>query len=153
MPSALVDEAFQDRLDAYWTATPVLTQNEDTKPPTGVDAFLVVQYPVVNSSKPVLGRHYFEDGAARLVLNVKSGIGIADGLAWADTLAWLFREQKFGGIETFVPSAPIINQVNDNGNWFEFSVIVPYRYQFGDAGILDFSLFFNSGYLTLFEDI
>lgn len=130
MPSAAVDAAFKARLGSLWTISPVIGLNNVMEPPTGVDAFLVVQYPVVNSGKPALGRHYFEDGAARLVLNVKAGLDLATGLGWADTLASLFRTQKFGGVETFAPSAPAINDANDDGNWFELSLIVPYRYQF-----------------------
>lgn len=118
------------RLDSLWTISPVIGLNDVMEPPAGVDAFLVVQYPVVNSDKPSLGRRYFEDGAARLVLNVKAGLDLATGLGWADTLAALFRTQKFDGVETFAPSAPVINDSNDDGNWFELSLIVPYRYQF-----------------------
>lgn len=134
MPSAAVEAAFQAKLTADWTGSTVLDGNGDTQPPEGVNAFLVVQYPVVNSQKPVLGRRFFEEGAARLVLNVKVGTGLPDGLALADTLASLFRDRNLGGgIETFTPSAPIINDANDDGNWFELAVIVPYRYQFDDA--------------------
>lgn len=129
MPSAAVEAAFQARLAASWTISQVLG-NGVTEAPDGADAFLIVQYPVVNSEKPVLGRRYFEEGAARMVLQVKREIGLAEGLAWADTLAALFRTVKFSGVETFAPSAPIIDDDNDDGNWFELAVIVPYRYQF-----------------------
>jgi hypothetical protein len=130
MPSAAVDAAFKAKLAAEWTSSPVVGVNGVTDPPKDENAFLVIQYPVVNGEKPVLGGKYFEEGAARLVLNVKSGIGLAEGLTRADTLAALFRSQKFSGVETFAPSAPIVNDSNDDGNWFELSVIVPYRYQF-----------------------
>lgn len=142
MPSAVVDAAFKAKLAASWTVGPVIggsgvndPPDHTTDPPTGVDAFVAVQYPVVNAEKPVLGGRYFEEGAARLVLNVKREIDLAQGLAWGDTLAALFRgsngqNQKFGGVEAFAPSAPIINDANDDGNWFELAVIVPYRYQF-----------------------
>lgn len=137
MPSAAVDTAFKARLASLWTSSPVVGGSRPgdlpeniPEPPSNTDAFLVVQYPVVNSEKPVLNGKYFEDGAARLVLNVQSGVGLSAGLAWADTLANLFRDEKFGGVETFVPSAPIINNTNDDGNWFELAIIIPYRYQF-----------------------
>jgi hypothetical protein len=134
MPSAAVDAAFQSRLAQNWSVGPVLEDNGGVvTPPTGVNVFLVVQYPVVNGTKPVLGRTYWEEGAARLVLSVKSGIGLSAGLGWADTLASLFRNRKFGGVETFAPSSPITNNASDDGNWFELAVIVPYRYEFTDA--------------------
>lgn len=138
MPSAAVDTAFKTKLASSWTVSQVIgglaagdPPENLTGPPSGVDAFMVVQYPVVNGEKPVLHGRYFEEGAARLVLNVKLDVGQSQGLVWADTLAGLFREYRpGGGFETFVPSAPIINDANDDGNWFELAVIVPYRYQF-----------------------
>jgi hypothetical protein len=133
MPSAAVETAFSAKLQSGWTLGPVIGLNGVTEPPDPgtYSSFLVVQYPVVNSDKPVLNGKYFEEGAARLVLNVKSGLSLAVVLPWADTLASLFREYRpGGGFETFTPSAPILNDANDDGNWFELSVIVPYRYQF-----------------------
>lgn len=137
MPSAAVDTAFKTRLRDLWTVSQVVgglgpSDPADTPadPPAGVDVFLVVQYPVVNAEKPGLGRRYFEEGAARLVLNVKVEVGLPQALAWADTLAALFRTQKFDGVETFAPSGAAVDDANDDGNWFELSVIVPYRYQF-----------------------
>jgi hypothetical protein len=134
MPSAAVDAAFHARLTANWSLCPVVTVNLQTEVPESEDAFLVVQYPIQDGSQPGLGRRYFEEGAARFVLNVKVGTGL-DGLAMADTLASLFRDRWIAdGLQTFAPSAPMITDVNDEGNWFVFSVIVPYRYQFDDGG-------------------
>ncbi len=130
MPSAAVDVAFRAKLASGWSTGPVIGPEGVTEPPTGTDSFLVLQYPVANADKPVLHGKYFEEGAARLVLNVRRGLEMTDGLGWADALAALFREYKAGSFETFVPSPPIINDTNDNGNWFELAVLVPYRYQF-----------------------
>lgn len=130
MPAAVVEVAFTARLAASWTVSSVLSPDALASPPEGVNAFLVVQYPVVNAEKPFLGRRYFEEGTAMMVLKVKSGLGLPTGLAWADTLAGLFRHRKFGGIQTFAPIAPTIDDASDDGNWFELTVIVPYRYQF-----------------------
>ena len=137
MPAAAVDAAFKTRLQASWTASPVVGGLDGvlpetiTEPPQGYDAFLVVQYPVVNGEKPVLRGRYFEDGAARLVLNVKREIGQSQSLTWADTLAGLFRDYKpGGGFQTFVPSGPVVNDAIDDANWIEYAISVPYRYQF-----------------------
>lgn len=137
MPAAAVDAAFKTRLQASWTASPVVGGLDGvlpetiTEPPQGYDAFLVVQYPVVTGEKPVLRGRYFEDGAARLVLNVKREIGQSQSLVWADTLAGLFRDYKpGGGFQTFVPSGPVVNDAIDDANWIEYALIVPYRYQF-----------------------
>ena len=137
MPSAAVDTAVKTKLAASWTASPVVggyAANDLietlSEPPENVEAFLVVQYPVVNGEKPVLRGKFFEEGAIRLVLNVKKDVGQSQGLVWSGTLAGLFREyQPGGGFETFVPSAPTVHDANDDGIWLSFSVIVPYRYQ------------------------
>lgn len=139
MPSSAVDTAFKTKLHQSWTVSPVVGGIDGvlpetiTEPPQGYDAFLVVQYPVVTGEKPVLHGRYFEDGAARLVLNVKREIGQTQSLSWAGTLAGLFRDFKsddVAGFETFVPSGPIVNDAIDDANWVEYAVIVPYRYQF-----------------------
>lgn len=133
MPSAATDAAFKVRL-AAWTEGPVAGVGDmpdtQTEPPAGVSNFLVVQYPVVNGEKPVLHGKYWEDGAARLVLNVSRQSGQAYGLQLADTLAALFRDYNpGGGFRTFVPSPPAIDDSIDDGSWVQFSIIVPYRYQ------------------------
>jgi hypothetical protein len=133
MPSAAVEFAFQARLyEATSGDPPAIPAIVSGQPDNGTDAFIVIQYPVVNGSKPVLGRHYFEEGAARLVLNVRRTLEMADALAMADDLASTFRDYKFHGIESFTPSPPIVNDTSNDGNWFSLSVIVPYRYQFYD---------------------
>lgn len=132
MPSAAVEAAFRSRIEANWTQTVVLGINGVTEPPSDGRSFLIVQYPVSNSSRPVVSKKRWEEGAARIVLNVQGGTGLPDGLALADTIADLFRGDHlvFDGVEVFEPSAPIVNDQNDDGNYFELSVIVPYRYQF-----------------------
>ncbi len=139
MPSTAVDTAIKTKLASGWTTSVVVgglavgdPPDPLNEPPEGVDRFLVVQYPVVNNEKPVIHGRYFEEGAVRLVLNVSRNYPIATALPWADALATLFREFRsttVTGFETFVPSAPVINDAMDEGNWNELSIIVPYRYQ------------------------
>lgn len=140
MPSAAVEIAFRTKLVSGWVTAerPMIGVNGVTEPPADVNSFLVVQYPVVNTSKPVLGGRRFEEGIARLVLNVRSGLSLDVVLPWGDTLAALFRgsdgrpykSPTVPGFETGTPSAPIVDDANDDGNWFELAVNVPYRYQF-----------------------
>jgi Bacteriophage related domain of unknown function len=129
--SAAVATAVDARLFANWTATPIIDFDTQTQPPEDAQAFVVVQYPVANGVRPVLGRTFFEEGAFRIVLNVRRGIGLAQGLAWADALSQIFRSvKKFAGVETFVPDGPIIDDNSEDGNWISYAVIVPYRYEF-----------------------
>ena len=133
MSSAAVEAAFQAR---YYEHTlndpPLYPAIISGQPDNTLNVFVILQYPVVNGSKPVLGRHYFEEGAARFVLNVRRSVEMDAALVLADDLAAIFRDRKFYDIETFTPSPPIINDVTNDGNWISLSVIVPYRYQFYD---------------------
>jgi hypothetical protein len=133
MPSAAVESAFQTRLYEFTSGDPpVIPAIVAGQPDDEHDVFIILQYPVVNGSKPALQRRYFEEGAARFVLNVRRTVEMADALGMADDLAAIFRDYKFHGIETFTPSPPIVNEVSNDGNWFTLTVIVPYRYQFDD---------------------
>lgn len=135
MPHPAVDTAFKARIAANFTTIPTIGVNGVTEPPSDGSSFVVIQYPVVNGDKPVLGRRFFEEGAARIVINAARGPAQNDAEAtWAPALASLFRDRKLGGgIETFTPDGPIINDANDDGQYFSLSLIVPYRYQFDDA--------------------
>lgn len=134
MVSKVVAEAFRQHLTgggSEWNGIPVLPLDGDPETPTGEEAFIVIQFPVANSDNPVLGRRFFENGGARIVLNVVRGIGLAQGLEWADAIAALFRVDKLGpGIQTFSSGSPIVDDSNENGQWYSYAVIVPYRYQF-----------------------
>ena len=133
MPSAAVEAAFQARLYEYTLGDPPVYSGDRVGPARQCARCVrVFQYPVVNGSKPVLGRHYFEEGAARFVLNVRRSVEMDAALGLADDLAGIFRDRKFHDIETFTPSPPIVNDTSNDGNWFCLSVIVPYRYQFYD---------------------
>lgn len=135
MPSAAVDTAFKARIAGNFTTIPTIGVSGVTEPPPNGLSFVVLQYPVVNGVKPVLGRHFFEEGAVRIVVNATRGPAENDAqTTWIPALASLFRDRKLGGgIETFTPSGPILNNMNDDGNFVSYSLIVPYRYQFADA--------------------
>lgn len=136
MPAKAVADAVNTYLAASWSATIVVPYDTLADPSAISTAFLVAQYPVVNGIKPVLGRHFWEEGAIRLVLNVRRGIGLAQGLEWCDELRLMFRDVKFGdGLETFTPDGPVIDNNIEEGDWISYSIIVPYRYQY-DSGEL-----------------
>src|SRR4029450_3062612 len=129
MPAKAVIDAVQARLVANWTATVVVDYDTNAYPPD-LDAFLVHQYPVVNGAKPVVDRVFWEEGGIRFVLNVRRGIGLAQGLEWSDELAALFREVKFGDVQCFETSGPIIDDTIEEGDWISYAVIVRYRYEY-----------------------
>ena len=138
MPAAVVEALVTARLSTYLAGSPALAVSlvppNMVAPPSVGNGFVVVQYPVVNGSKPVIERHYFEEGGALIVINLRRSIDIEQALELSDEIASLFRDRNLGsGLETFAPSPPSINDTSDDGNWFTLSVIVPYRYQFTEA--------------------
>ncbi len=133
MPSRAVAQAVDARLIANWTATPIIPYDTQAQPPDNAEAFVVVQYPVVNGIRPMLGRTFWEEGAIRIVLNVKRGVGQPQADEWSDTLKHIFRGVKFDHIECLVPDGPIVDDTIEDGNWVEYSIVVPYRFEFVSA--------------------
>lgn len=131
MPLKLVVDAVEARLAEGWTKCPVVGINLTGNTPKDGSPFVQVSYPVANGEQLTVGAPgqnvYRETGAFRLVVNARRGRGVADGLAWADELAALFRGKEFGGIQTFAPSSPVIDDRNDEGNYFVLSFAVPYQ--------------------------
>jgi hypothetical protein len=130
MPSKPVADAVEARLVANWHETPFIPYDTLAQPPDNAEAFVVIQYPVANAVRPVLGRVFWDEGAIRIVLNVQRGIGQAQGLLWSDMLKDIYRSVKFDGVETFVPDGPVVDDTIENGNWVEYSIVVPYRFEF-----------------------
>lgn len=139
MPSAVVEAAFRERMEANWTDTIIIGVNGVTETPSDGTAFVLIQYPVVQNTRPTLTRRRFEEGTARIILNAPSGDGLPDWLEKADSISDLFRGDKLKigtslNVEIFEPSPPIIDDNNEEGNYFSLAVIVPYRYQFDVSG-------------------
>jgi len=133
MPMAVVKAAFDARYVEFRGNDPPLYDAITVSDVPEDDAFVVIQFPLVTGEQPVLQRHFVEEGAARLVLNVRrEAYEEVAAYEVADDLARIYRLQKFAGVETFTPSSPIVNDTSDDGNWFSLSVIVRYRYQFYD---------------------
>jgi hypothetical protein len=139
MPAAVVEALVTARINTFLADTPpalavsLVPANTVAPPSSDDDAFMVVQYPVVNGSKPVINRRFVEEGGIRIVINVRRSIELEQALALSDDIAGLFRDLRLGnGLEVFTPSTPIINDMSDDANWFALAVIVPYRYQTAD---------------------
>lgn len=134
MPSAAVEEVFRTRLEANWDTADgvILGSNGVTKAPADGSPFVIIQYPVAQNTRPMLTTKRFEEGAARIIYNAEVGSGLEDPLALADAIAAAFRGDRLivSHVEIFEPSPPMINDDNEDGNYCEFAVIIPYRYQF-----------------------
>ena len=131
MPLKLVVDAVEARLAAEWSACPVVGINSGVDAPKDGSSHLVVQYPVSNSSQLTIGAPgqniWREEGAIRVIINRARGDGLSAALTWADQLAALFRGKNFGGVQTFAPTSPAIDDRNDQGNFFQVSISVPYQ--------------------------
>lgn len=134
MPSAAVEAVFRTRLEANWNVADgvILGSNGVTQAPADGSPFVIIHYPVATNTRPMLRTKRFEEGAARIIYNAEVGDGLAGPLAKADSIAAAFRADRLivSGVEIFEPSPPIIGNDNEDGNYYEFAVIVPYRYQF-----------------------
>jgi len=131
MASKAVVDAFEAQIGATWSGLAVVGTNTSGESPSDGSSFIIIQFPVSTAVRITVNTgRYFEEGAARFVINMQRGDGLGAGLTKADALATLFRDVDFGGVETFVPSPPIIDDTNEDGNYYAFAVIVPYRYEF-----------------------
>src|SRR5882724_10371232 len=121
MPSKAVVDAVEARLAANWTTTPVVGINLQPEVPADGSPFLTVQYPVSGGEQVSIGtpgaQRWRENGAIRFVLAIQRGNGVGQGLQWADSLAALFRGKQFSGVNTWAPSAPVLDDSNDRGDY------------------------------------
>lgn len=131
MAMKLVVDAFEGRLSAEWTRCEVFGLNRQGEPPGDGSSFVSVSYPVANSEQLTVGdpgnNVFREEGAVVFTIMAQRGGGVSTGLTWADDLAKLFRSKKFGGITTFAPSSPAIDDRNEDGGYFKLSLSVPYQ--------------------------
>ncbi len=134
MPKKAVVDAVEARLQERFTACPVFGINLQGETPEDGSTFVQVQYPVASTSTMDLaGTYYREEGAIRFIVNAQRGAETAAGLTLADDLATLFRNKKFGGVQTFAPSSPVIDDRNEEGMYFALSFAVPYQFDFTDS--------------------
>ncbi|MDR7036112.1 hypothetical protein J2X36_000848 [Methylobacterium sp. BE186] len=131
MPLKLVVDAVEARLADGWDKCPIYGINKQGETPKGGDPFVQVSYPVANGEQLTVGAPgeniWRETGTFRLVINSRRGRGVIEGLTWADELAALFRGKDFGGVQTFAPSSPVIDDRNEEGMYFVLSLSVPYQ--------------------------
>lgn len=134
MAKKVVVDAVEARLQERFSACPVFGINLQGETPEDGSTFVQVQYPVANTTTMDLaGTYYREEGAIRIIVNAQRGAETAAGLTLADDLAALFRNKKFGGVQTFAPSSPVIDDRNEEGMYFALSFAVPYQFDFTDS--------------------
>lgn len=134
MARSEVVNAVRDRLTAHWTRTGVFDENSEGSTPADGSHYLDVQFPYSTNERITFGdpgnNVYREEGGFRLLLNMPRGSGGDTGRQWADELAALFRGKHFDGVETFAPDTASSDDANENGNYFTYAVVVPYRFDY-----------------------
>ena len=138
MASLAVINAVEARLAALWTPLalcPVIGVNLQAQAPADGSPFLQVQYPIANGEQISIGAPgtnvFRETGAIRFVFATQRLAGLQTGLGWCDTLSAIFRGKKFNAngsanVNTWAPSSPIVDNNNDDGNYWLLSFVVPY---------------------------
>lgn len=135
MASAAVMSAVKERLEAFWTHTPIEYPNDTFTAPTDGSPFLAVQYPVATETQASIGAPganlFREEGVIRFVLMVERGAGVIDWTAWLDDLRRHFRGKTFGDVRTYEASPAVLDDRNDDGKYWALSSAVAY-----DADVL-----------------
>lgn len=131
MASKLVEDAVSAYLAANWSNSAILAENDQAEAPADGSAFIILQFPVANTSRVALGnRAYREEGGFRIVINVERGSGTDTIREWGATLVSLFRDVEFSGVHCLVPADPFTDDQSDKGNFFQGAIIVPYWFNF-----------------------
>ncbi|MHB2205068.1 hypothetical protein [Methylobacterium sp. CM6257] len=117
-------------LSAWADCPPRMPVNEDGETDGTGDLFILVQYPVANSSRTTHSLSFVEEGAARIVIHEARGAGLEDSIKVGEDIGALFRAKKINGIEFKVPTSPLVHDDNDDGMYFKTSVVIPYVYHF-----------------------
>lgn len=133
MATKAVVDAVIARLAEQWTDCPVLAGAYRT--PGDASPFLAVQFPVAETRRMTVNqRLYREEGAFRIVVATDRDDGEDKPMEWADRLALIFRDRKFGGIETQVPGSITLDDDKEDGVYLRTSFAVPFTRNFTDEG-------------------
>jgi hypothetical protein len=131
MASAAVLAAVEARIATYWAGA-YFSPNTVGDPPIDGTPFLTLQFPLANAEQISIGSPgaevFREEGGIRLVLSIPRGQanGVTYWTGQLDTLLGHFRAQKFGGMQTFAPTSPVLDDSNDSGNYWKLSAAIPY---------------------------
>lgn len=129
---ATVRQILTDWIPAAGDKPVIVFPNGPEEPPQDASPYLAVQFPIANERRTTFSGTYVEEGAARVVILAERGSGTDWSLERGEEIARLFRSLKKNGVEFLTPTSPLMNDDNDDGNYFRTSVIVPYQYHFED---------------------
>lgn len=140
MGSDVVYDAVRAHLEANWTATPLVFDNEDAapdgrRPQEGAGAWVMIEMTgnfydqaSIGSGSPVTDL-WREDGLVFMTVMVRAGTGSRTARAYTKQLCDLFRgvELADGSIRFREASIGVGEKATPDGNWFGLPVQVAYE--------------------------
>jgi Bacteriophage related domain of unknown function len=131
MASATVKAAVQARLQDWPGRAGCPFYDENDAAPAPKTQYLTIEYPVANEDRISIGARpalFRETGAIRFVVHILNMSGLEDAMALVETLRDFFREQKFGGVETFEASPPALDKSNRARAFYLLPFVVTYKF-------------------------
>lgn len=127
-----VSDAVKARFATNNLGMPVFGPNELAEAPSDASSFVAYEFPLhVPSEQVTIGspgtNRVREHGALQVTIAAQRGGGVDAGLAIADQIALLFRNFQSGNMRFFLPSPPIFDDRNQDGNYYRMSLSVPYQ--------------------------
>lgn len=135
MSSAAVAAAVRARLEANWSATPIVAdtwlRDDEAPPPAGTAVWLAPDFDVPAEEEQITigapGDNVFrEAGIFQLHLFGLAGNGATRLRQLADQLRTLFRAQTFAGVRCYGADPPEIGP--GGGRWIRATVAVEYEH-------------------------
>ena len=131
MASATVKAAVQARLQDWLGRAGCPFHDENDAAPAPKTQYLTIEYPVANEDRISIGARpalFRETGAIRFVVHILNMSGLDDAMALVETLRDFFREQKFGSVETFEASPPVLDKTNRARAFYLLPFVVTYKF-------------------------
>lgn len=134
MARQAVCDAVEAHLASNWNKAAIFGENLEAQTPRDGSAYVLVQYPFVNSRQISVGAPgnnlWRDDGAFRVVIHVPRGSGTIEGREWADEIAALFRGRDMPALRTWAPTAPVTDDRNAKAAYYVLSFSVPYSHDY-----------------------
>ena len=139
MSAVAIYDAVKGLLDAAWSATPVLFENQTQPPPAaetphGLKAWVLCEIEGRSLSQISMGAGtkpdnlWEEEGTIWLHVHVPAGSGSRAARVLADELAELFRAtEEIGAIQFHDMSIGAGQVGQDNGKWWAMTVTINWR--------------------------
>jgi uncharacterized membrane-anchored protein len=122
-----IRSAIEARLNTNWTSTPIAWDNVPYTPDANT-AFIRLIIDEVDSQQASMATipcHRIL-GLIHVMIMVPINTGTNTARGHADTIAGIFRNANFSSIQC---QSPRIRRVGDIGEWYQYSVLVPFYYE------------------------